>query len=143
MIKHIEVLLVEDNSDDADLMQELLAKAKIAVNLNIVDDGVKAMSYLRREYPYAHAVPPALILLDFNLPRKDGRETLNDIKKDESLKHIPVVVLTTSDADADILNCYSLGANSYVTKPVGLDQFARIIRALEEFWFTVVKLPQR
>lgn len=140
---HIEILLVEDDPGDVDLTRECLEEAKVMVNLNVVEDGVEAVAYLRQERQYANAVRPDLILLDLNLPKKDGREVLRDIKTDKHLKHIPVVVLTTSDADEDILKSYNLGANCYVTKPVGLDQFARIVQTIESFWFTVVKLPRR
>lgn len=143
MGKNIEVLMVEDDPGDADLTQELLAEAKIMVNVNLVEDGEKAIAYLRRQGNYAQAVRPDLILLDLNLPRKDGREVLQEIKSDPDLKRIPVVVLTTSDADEDILRSYNLGANSFVTKPVGLEQFANIVKSIEGFWFTVVKFPPK
>lgn len=139
----IRVLLVEDDPGDIELMQECLEDAKVIIDLNVVDDGVKAIAYLRQEEPYADAVQPDLILLDLNMPRKDGREVLRDIKSDETLKHIPVVILTTSDTEEDILRSYNLGANCYVTKPVGLDQFARIVSTIETFWFQIVKLPPR
>lgn len=141
--KCIEVLLVEDDPGDVELTRECLNEAKVKVNLNVVDDGVKAVAYLRREGEYAGAVRPDLVLLDLRLPRKDGREVLRDIKTDESLKRIPVVILTTSDAEEDILGSYNLGANCYVTKPVGLDEFAHIVRTIDAFWFAVVKLPPR
>lgn len=136
-----EILLVEDDPGDVDLTREYLDAAKVMLNLNIVDNGMDAVTYLRQEGPYAQAVRPDLILLDLNLPKKNGREVLADIKSDDALKSIPVVVLTTSDADEDILKSYDLGANCYVTKPVGLDQFARIVTMIESFWFTIVKLP--
>ena len=139
----IRILLVEDDPGDADLTREYLAEAKIALNLNVVEDGIKAMAYLRREGNYHEAVHPDLILLDLNLPKKSGQEVLRDIKSDTSLRRIPVVVLTTSDDDEDILKSYDLGANCFVTKPVGLDQFAKIVKSIEEFWLTVVKLPRR
>ena len=143
MGENIEVLMVEDDPGDADLTQELLEEAKVMVNVNIVDDGVKAVAYLRKQGEYAQAVRPDLILLDLNLPRKDGREVLQEIKNDPDLKVIPVVVLTTSDADEDILRSYNLGANSFVTKPVGLEQFGNIVKSIENFWFTVVKFPSK
>ena len=143
MAENIEVLMVEDDPGDADLTQELLQEAKIMVNVNVVDDGEKAIAYLRRQGAYIKAVRPDLILLDLNLPRKDGREVLQEIKSDPSLRRIPVVVLTTSDADEDILKSYNLGANSFVTKPVGLEQFANIVKSIEGFWFTVVKFPPK
>ncbi len=141
MAEHIEILMVEDDPGDADLTKELLEEAKVFINVNVVEDGVKAMSYLRQEEPYPNAVRPDLILLDLNLPRKDGREVLQEIKSDPNLKRIPVIILTTSDADEDILRSYNLGANSFVTKPVGLSQFAQIVKSIENFWFAVVKLP--
>jgi two-component system response regulator len=143
MVEKIEVLMVEDDPGDADLTQELLEEAKIMVNVNVVDDGEKAIAYLRRQGKYTQAVRPDLILLDLNLPRKDGREVLQEVKSDPDLKRIPVVVLTTSDADEDILKSYNLGANSFVTKPVGLEQFANIVKSIEGFWFTVVKFPPK
>jgi two-component system response regulator len=139
----VEVLLVEDDPGDVDLTRELLTQEKVAVNLHVVGDGVEALAYLRREGRYHDAVRPDVVLLDLNMPRKDGREVLHDMKQDEHLKTIPVVVLTTSDAERDILKSYELGANCYVTKPVGLTQFARAVAAIEEFWFTVVRLPAR
>ena len=141
--EHIEILMVEDDPGDADLTKELLEEAKVLINVNVVEDGVKALAYLRQEGEYSEAVRPDLIMLDLNLPRKDGREVLYEIKNDPSLHRIPVVVLTTSDADEDIFKSYDLGANSYVTKPVGLDQFAQIVRSIENFWFTIVKFPTR
>ncbi len=143
MSEIIEILMVEDDPGDADLTQELLEEAKVMVNVNVVNDGVKAMAYLRQEGNYTNAKRPDLVLLDLNLPRKDGREVLQEIKNDPTLRTIPVVVLTTSDADEDILKSYHLGANSYVTKPVGLVQFAKIVKSIEAFWFTVVKFPPR
>ena len=142
-MKDIEVLLVEDDPGDADLTREFLSQGKVVVNLSLVEDGVKAMAYLRQEGEYADAVRPDLILRDLNLPRKDGREVLQDVKNDDDLKHIPIVVLTTSDADEDILKSYNLGANCFVTKPVGLKEFAKIVQTIEDFWFTIVKLPSR
>jgi len=142
-MKHIEVLLVEDDPGDADLTQEFLSQSKVVVNINLVEDGVQAMAYLRQEGEYADAARPDLILLDLNLPRKDGREVLQDVKNDDNLKRIPIVVLTTSDADEDILKSYNLGANCFVTKPVGLKEFAKIVQTIEDFWFTIVKLPPR
>lgn len=143
MSEIIEILMVEDDPGDADLMQELLEEAKVMLHVNVVNDGVKALAYLRQEGEYTNAKRPDLILLDLNLPRKDGREVLQTIKNDPTLRMIPVVVLTTSDADEDILKSYNLGANSYVTKPVGLVQFAKIVKSIEAFWFTVVKFPPR
>jgi len=141
--KQIEGLLVEDDLGDAELTQEMLTEAKVSVNLRVVQDGVEALAYLRREGSYAEAARPDLVLLDLNMPGKDGREVLRDIRAEETLRSLPIVVLTTSESDEDILKSYDLGANCYVTKPVGLDQFARIIQCIEEFWFTVVKLPPK
>ncbi len=139
----IDLLLVEDDEGDVELTREGLAASKVLVNLHTVDDGIKALRYLRREAPYTQAPRPDLILLDLNLPRKDGRETLQEIKTDERLRSIPVVILTTSEAEADILKCYNLGASCYITKPVGFEAFQKIIQALENFWFTVVKMPPK
>ncbi|MCI0528972.1 MAG: response regulator [Nitrospira sp.] len=141
--KPIEILLVEDDPGDIDLIRETLEQNKILIHLQVVQDGVSALAYLRKEGPYVNAKLPDLILLDLNLPRKNGREVLDEIKRDENLKHIPVVVLTTSDADADIMRSYNLGANCYVTKPLGLDQFAMVVTSIKDFWFTIVRLwPQ-
>ncbi len=141
--RSIEVLLVEDDPADVELTEECLKEAKVVLNLNVVNDGAKAIAYLHQEGQYAKAVRPDLILLDLNLPKKDGREVLAEIKNHETLKSIPVVVLTTSRAEEDIVKSYGLGANCYISKPVGLDQFARVVRSIEDFWFTVVKLPPR
>jgi CheY-like chemotaxis protein len=139
--KPIEILLVEDNPGDVRLTVETFKESKIYNKLHVVSDGVEALAYLRREGKYAGAVRPDLILLDLNMPRKDGRETLAEIKADPDLLRIPVVVLTMSEAEADIVKSYDLHANSYITKPIALDKFAQIVRAIEDFWFTVVKLP--
>ena len=137
----VEILLVEDNPGDVRLTQETLKDFKVLNHLSVVGDGVEAMAFLRREGKYAKAPRPDLILLDLNLPKKDGREVLAEIKVDEQLKRIPVVVLTTSSAEQDILNTYDLHANCYITKPVDLDQFSAVVKSIEEFWFTIVKLP--
>jgi chemotaxis family two-component system response regulator Rcp1 len=139
----VEILLVEDNPGDVRLAREGLSECKIRNNLHVVDDGVKAMAFLRREGEYANVPRPDLVLLDLNLPRKDGREVLREVKDDVSLKTIPVVVLTTSKAEADILKSYSLHANCYVTKPLGLQQFLDVVRSIEDFWFSIVKLPPK
>lgn len=141
--KVVDILLVEDDLGDVELTREGLAAGKMFVNLHTVDDGIKALQYLRQEGPYADAVRPDIILLDLNMPRKDGRETLKELKADEQLRSIPVVVLTTSEADMDISRCYDLGANCYITKPVGFEAFIKVVRSLEDFWFTVVKMPQK
>jgi CheY-like chemotaxis protein len=135
------ILLVEDNPGDVRLTREALKEGKISNDLNVVGDGVEALAYLRREGRYAGAERPDLILLDLNLPKKDGREVLQEIKGDGDLKKIPVVVLTTSAAERDILKAYDLHANCYITKPVDLDQFIRVVQLIEDFWLTIVKLP--
>jgi len=138
----VELLLVEDNPGDARLTQEALRDGKVYNKLTVVPDGVEAMAYLRREGRYAGARQPDLILLDLNLPKKDGREVLQEIKADERLRRIPVVVLTSSNAEQDVLKSYGLHANCYVTKPVDLDQFMGAVKAIENFWLTVVTLPR-
>jgi two-component system response regulator len=137
----IEILLVEDNSGDARLTVEILRDAKVHNHLRHVGDGVEALEFLRRTGKYQDVPRPDLILLDLNLPRKDGREVLAEIKTDENLKRIPVVVLTSSDAEEDILRAYNLSANCYVTKPVDFDQFLKVVKTIEDFWLTIVKLP--
>lgn len=137
----IEVLLVEDNPGDALLTRIALEDSKISVHLNVVEDGVEAMAFLRKQEKYAKVPHPDIVLLDLNLPKKDGREVLAEIKGDEYLKRIPVVILTTSQAEEDILKAYDLAANCYITKPVDFDQFVKIIRSIENFWFAIVKLP--
>jgi two-component system, chemotaxis family, response regulator Rcp1 len=139
----IEILLVEDNAGDVRLAREGLRECKLLNNLSVADDGVKALAFLRREGEYARAPRPDLIMLDLNLPRKDGREVLKEIKEDEQLKSIPVVILTTSKAEEDIVKSYSLHANCYVTKPLAIEQFINVVQAIETFWFTIVKLPPR
>jgi two-component system, chemotaxis family, response regulator Rcp1 len=142
-VQPIEILLVEDNPADVRLTTEALKEEKIYNNLHVVIDGVEALSFLRREGKYAKAVRPDLILLDLNLPKKDGREVLKEIKTDDNLKAIPVVVLTVSKSEEDILKTYDLHANCYITKPVDLDQFMKVIRSIQEFWLTIVKLPPK
>jgi two-component system, chemotaxis family, response regulator Rcp1 len=137
----VNILLVEDNPGDVRLTEEALKEGKIWVNLKVASDGMDALQYLRKEKKYANAPRPDIILLDLNLPRMDGRELLALIKADLSLKSIPVVVLTTSKAEEDILRSYELHANCYITKPVDLEQFIQVIRSMEDFWFTIVKLP--
>jgi CheY-like chemotaxis protein len=137
----VEILLVEDNPGDVDLTRETLQDSKLLNHMNVVGNGVEAMAYLRRQGKYAEATRPDLILLDLNLPKKDGREVLAEVKADDRLRRIPVVVLTTSSAEQDILQTYDLHANCYITKPVNLDQFSAVVQAIEEFWFTIVKLP--
>jgi CheY-like chemotaxis protein len=139
--KPIEVLLVEDNPGDAQLTRIALSDGKMCINLSLTEDGVEALEFLRKQGKYAEAPHPDLILLDLNLPRKDGREVLADIKADPRLRRIPVVILTTSQSDEDILQAYELAANCFITKPVDFDQFVKIVKSIEDFWFTVVKLP--
>jgi CheY-like chemotaxis protein len=138
----VEILLVEDNPGDVRLTREALKDGKIHTRLSVVTDGEEAISFLHRLGRYASAPRPDLILLDLNLPRKSGREVLADIKADEHLRRIPVVVLTSSQAEQDILASYDLNANCYITKPVDLDQFIRVVRSIEDFWLTIVKLPR-
>jgi two-component system, chemotaxis family, response regulator Rcp1 len=137
----IDILLVEDNPGDVRLTMEALKEAKLLNTINNVPDGVEAMAYLRQESKYAKAVRPDLILLDLNLPKKDGREVLAEIKSDPNLRRIPVVILTTSRAEQDILKAYNLHANCYITKPVDLDQFVKVAKSIDDFWFTMVRLP--
>lgn len=137
----VEILLIEDNPGDIRLTEEAFKEGKIRNNLRVVTNGVKAISFLRKEGKYKKAVRPDLILLDLNLPKKDGREVLAEIKNDKNLRRIPVVVLTTSKAEEDIVRSYDLHANSYITKPVDMDDFIGIVRSIEEFWFNIVKLP--
>jgi chemotaxis family two-component system response regulator Rcp1 len=139
--KPVQMLLVEDNPGDVRLTKETLRQTKVTLNLQVVGDGVEAMAFLRRQGKYARAPRPDLVLLDLNLPKKDGREVLAEIKQDPDLRRIPVVVFTISNAEEDILKTYNLHANAYVTKPLNLEQFAKITQAIEDFWFTVVKLP--
>jgi len=137
----VDILLVEDNPGDVRLTREALREAKFRNELYVAEDGVEAIAFLRREGQYADAVRPHLILLDLNLPRKDGREVLAEIKEDPDLKRIPVVVLTTSQAEADIIKAYNLHANCYINKPVDLDQFLTVVKSIEDFWLAIVKLP--
>lgn len=137
----VEILLVEDSLGDIRLTQEALNDSKFKNNLHIVRDGVEALRFLRHEDEYKHSVRPDIILLDLNLPRKDGREVLAEVKEDEQLKRIPVVVLTTSDDEKDVLTSYNLHANCYITKPVDLERFVDIVKTIEGFWFQIVKLP--
>jgi CheY-like chemotaxis protein len=139
----VNILMVEDNPGDARLTREALKESKLANNLYHCKDGVEAMAFLRREGEYADAPRPDIVLLDLNLPRRDGREVLAEMKEDASLKQIPVVVLTTSEAENDILRSYELHANCYITKPVDLEKFIKIVQGIEDFWLTVVKLPVR
>lgn len=137
----VNILLVEDNPGDIRLTQEALKESEIKSNLHVVKDGVEALEFLRRKGKYSGISVPDLILLDLNLPKKDGREVLAEIKHEDTLKMIPVVILTTSDAEQDILKSYKLHANCFITKPVDLDQFIYVIKQIQIFWFAVVKLP--
>jgi CheY-like chemotaxis protein len=138
----IEILLVEDNPGDARLTLEAFKDGKVLNNLSVVHDGVAALAYLRKQAPYTAAVTPDLILLDLNLPKMDGREVLTAIKDDPALKTIPVVVLTTSSSQEDVVSAYGRHANCYITKPVDLDQFLRVVQSIESFWLSLVRLPE-
>ncbi len=140
-VRPIEILLVEDSPADVRLTQEALKEAKVLNTLHVVRDGMAALAFLRRKGPYAGSPEPDLILLDLNLPKKDGREVLAEVKQDPALKRIPVVVLTTSKAEEDVVRTYELHANAYITKPVDLGQFLSVVRSLEDFWLAVVTLP--
>lgn len=139
--RSIEILLVEDNPGDVRLTKESFWRSKIRNNVWVANDGEEAMLFLRRERKYTDAMRPDLIVLDLNLPKKDGREVLAEIKADEELRRIPVVILTISKAEEDILRTYDLHANCFITKPLDLDQFTSVVRSIEDFWLTVVKLP--
>jgi len=138
----IEILLVEDNPGDVRLTKEALKDGKVLNKLHVVNDGVEAMAFLRREGKYANAVRPDLILLDLNLPKKGGREILAEIKSDSDLKRIPVVILTVSKLEEDIIKTYDLHANCYIIKPIDLDRFIEVVRAIEDFWLAIVRLPR-
>ena len=139
--RSVEILLVEDNPGDIRLTMEALKEFKVLNQVSVAKDGVEALAFLHRQGEYRDALRPDLILLDLNLPKKDGREVLEVIKGNGELRRIPVVVLTTSEAEQDILKAYDLHANSYITKPVDLEQFMRVVKLVEDFWFTIVKLP--
>jgi CheY-like chemotaxis protein len=142
-MRPIEILLVEDNPGDVRLTQEALKDAKVANTLHVVEDGIAALDFLHRRAPYEAVPRPDLILLDLNLPRRNGREVLAEIKSDDRLKVIPVVVLTTSQAEEDVLRAYHLHANCYISKPVDFEQFTTIIKTIEDFWLSIVVLPPR
>jgi CheY-like chemotaxis protein len=137
----VEILLVEDSPGDVRLTQEVLKEGKIHNNLSVVEDGLQALDFLYKREPYTNTPHPDLILLDLNLPRKDGREILEEIKADPELRRIPIVILTTSEAEEDIIRAYDLHANCYIAKPIDLDQFIQVIKSIEQFWLTIVKLP--
>jgi two-component system, chemotaxis family, response regulator Rcp1 len=139
----VEILLIEDNPGDVDLTKEALQEAKVSNRLHVVDDGAKAVDFLYKRGEYADVPRPDIILLDLNLPKKDGRQVLEEVKADPQLAEIPVVILTTSQAEEDIIRSYQLHANCYITKPVDFKQFMRVVKSIEEFWLTVVKLPKR
>ncbi len=143
IMQPIEILLVEDNPGDARLAVEVLKDGKFANHLSVIDDGILALRYLRCEGEYRDCARPDLVLLDLNLPGKDGREVLGEMKADPQLRRIPVVIMTTSDAEADVLKSYDLYANCYIVKPVDLAQFVRVVRSIEDFWLSIVKLPSR
>ena len=139
----VEILLVEDNMGDVRLTQEAFKDSKIINNVSYVLDGVEAIKYLKREGEHKNAVRPDVILLDLNLPKKDGREVLGEIKKDDNLKRIPVIILTVSKNEVDIMKTYDLHANCFITKPISVDKFFSVVKTIEDFWFTIVKLPSK
>ena len=141
--KGIDILLVEDDPGDVELTREGLQTAKMVLNLHVAENGEKALQFLTRVEPFHDAPRPDMILLDLNMPKKNGLETLREIKADPALRSIPVVVLTTSEAEADISGCYDLGANCYITKPVSFEAFIKVVNMIEDFWFTIVKLPPK
>jgi CheY-like chemotaxis protein len=140
-VRPIEVLLVEDDEGDVLMTREALDEGKVFSRLNVVGDGVQAIAYLRRQKPYTKVTRPDLVLLDLNLPKRDGRQVLEEVKADPELRRIPIVVLTTSEADEDVLRSYDLHANAYVTKPVDFDRFVEVIRQIDEFFISIVRLP--
>jgi len=141
VINLVHILIVDDSPDDIEFTMSALSKTKLANSVDIVNDGVEALAYLRNEGKYQSAKKPSLIMLDLNMPRKDGREVLAEMKTDPELRSIPVVILTTSQAEEDIMRSYDLGANCYVSKPVDISQLIKVVQAIDDFWFGVVKLP--
>ena len=139
--KAVEILLIEDNPGDVRLTIEALKESKIINNLDVVEDGIEALSFLKKEGIYKDKPRPDLIILDLNLPKKDGREVLGEIKSEDSLKQIPIVILTTSEAEEDIIKSYELHANCYITKPVNMEQFIKVVKSVSDFWFSIVMLP--
>lgn len=137
----VEILLVEDNEGDIRLTKEAFRESMVWNHMNIVRDGAEALAFLRREGKYTNAIRPGIILLDLNLPKRSGIEVLEEIKRDDELKHIPVVVLTSSQAEQDILNSYNFHANCFITKPLDLEQFLQVVQSIKDFWLTIVKLP--
>ncbi len=142
-IEQVCILMVEDNPDDVELTRQTIRDTKLRNNIHVVEDGVKALAFLRREGMYADSPRPDLVLLDLNLPGKNGLEVLEEIKADDDLKRIPVIVLTASDDEADVLAAYNNNTNAYITKPVDLEQFARIVQMIDDFWISIVKLPPK
>lgn len=142
-VKLVEILLVEDNPGDVRLTQEALKETKLVNKLHVVGDGEEAIAFLRKQNKHANAQQPDLILLDLNLPKKDGREVLAEIKNDPDLQRIPVVVLTTSKSEQEVLKAYNLHANCFVTKPIDLDQFMHVVKSIEDFWLSIVRLPSK
>lgn len=142
-IEPVCILMVEDNPDDVELTRQTIRETKLRNNLHVVEDGVAALAFLRREGTYSDSPRPDLVLLDLNLPRKNGLEVLEEIKADDDLKRIPVIVLTASDDEADVLAAYNHNSNAYITKPVDLEQFARIVQMIDDFWMSIVKLPPK
>jgi CheY-like chemotaxis protein len=143
IVKPIEIFLVEDSQGDIDLIREVLEESKLKNTLNVAIDGEEALNYLKKKGRYANSTRPDLVILDLNLPKKDGREVLADMKSSPDLKSIPVVIMTTSREEEDILNMYNLHANCYITKPIDFMQFIRVVRSIEDFWFTIVRLPSK
>jgi len=141
MSRPIEILLVEDNPGDVRLAQEAFREGKLSNRLTVVGDGVEALAYMRRGGTYAASVRPDIVLLDLNLPKKDGRDVLAEVKGDEQLRRTPIIILTTSTSEQDILKAYDLHANCYITKPVDLEQFLTVVKSIEDFWLSIVKLP--
>ena len=141
-VRPVQILLVEDNPGDVGLTLEALKEAKVLNKLTVVKDGIEALSLLRRQGQHTHAARPDLILLDLNLPKKDGREVLAEIKADDNLKRIPVIILTTSENEQDVVKSYNLHANCYITKPLDLDQFIKVVKSIEDFWLGIVVLPK-
>ena len=141
--KPVEIFLVEDNQGDIDLIREVLEEGKLKNTLNVAVDGEEALNYLKKKGKYANATRPDLVILDLNLPRKDGREVLDDMKSSPDLKSIPVVIMTTSREEEDVLKMYNLHANCYITKPIDFIQFIKVVHSIEDFWFTIVRLPSK
>lgn len=143
LLRPISILLVEDNPGDVELTEDALRRSKMATEVSVMTDGEDAMAYLRQQCGHGDETFPDLILLDLNLPKKDGMEVLKEVRQDPALKHIPVVILTTSEAEKDILTSYQLGANCFISKPVDLNEFRKVVESIDDFWFTIVKLPAR